>query len=383
MSAPIGVARVILTERIGKDRDVLIGYGKHARVLIVEDEPVSALILKRYFASEGIKVDCATSGEQALQMYSRNRYRLIVADWFLSEVSGIEICRRIRAEQGNYVYFMLCSAKEDVEGIREAYDAGIDDFLTKPIDHQVMHQRLQVARRILHIENSLQAQHLEMEHKSETLRTMNESLRHASRRFEELFNGLPVACFTLDETGLIHEWNRQSELDFAIPTHEAFQRPVWDVLHMASDESWSQPMVKTLFTGQTIEDLEWRLQMTGGEDRYFVCNIFGLRNVQGDLIGAISANLDITERKRAEQRIDEQMGTINLYAKELQLQKTQLEKANRRLEQLALTDGMTGLLNHRGFQEELERAYDRHARLGVPLSLVLLDVDNFKQFNDT
>ena len=365
------------------DRDVLIGHGQHSRVLIVEDEPVSALILRKFFEQEGIRVDCATGGNEALAMYRRNRYRLVVSDWLLPECSGVELCRQFREAEGNYVYFILCSSQEDLGDLHEAYDAGIDDFLVKPLDSESLHQRLMVARRMLRIENSLQSQRLEMEHKSDTLRTMNQSLMHASRRFEELFSGLPVACFTLDESGLVHEWNRQCERDFAIPTHQAFQRPVWDVLGSGSNEFWSPDTVQSLFAGATLEDLDWSLVTPDGEQRSFVCNIFGLRNMQGDLIGAISANLDITERKRAEQRIDEQMLTINLYAKELQRQKTQLEKANRQLEQLALTDGMTGLLNHRGFQEELEKAYERHTRQGIPLSLILMDVDHFKQFNDT
>jgi two-component system, cell cycle response regulator len=372
-----------MREAIANDKDVLVGHGRHARVLIVEDEPVSALILKRFFEQEGIRVDHATDGKKALDLYRRNRYRMVISDWFLPQISGLELCRQFRNEEFNYVYFILCSTDQSKGSLKEAYDAGIDDFLQKPFNPEALVQRLQVARRILQIENSLQTQRLEMEHKGEALSAMNQSLMHASRRFEELFNGLPVACFTLDRTGLIHEWNRQSEKDFGIPTHVAFQRSAWDVLGLESDGFWSRDTISAIFSGESLEDLDWQLKMPSNETRHFVGNIFGLRNLHGELIGAICANLDITERKKAEQRIDEQMVTINLYAKELQRQKTQLEKANRRLEHLALTDGMTGLLNHRGFQEELERAYDRHMRLGLPLSLVLMDVDNFKLFNDT
>jgi diguanylate cyclase (GGDEF)-like protein len=60
-----------------------------------------------------------------------------------------------------------------------------------------------------------------------------------------------------------------------------------------------------------------------------------------------------------------------------------LANANARLEALATTDGLTGLYNHRTFHELLEREWDRSERYGIPLSLILLDVDKFKQFNDT
>jgi two-component system, cell cycle response regulator len=352
-------------------------------VLIVEDEPVSALILKRFLDQIGVRYDYASGGLEALELFKRNRYRLVISDWLLPEISGVDLCRQFRSEESHYVYFILCSSTSEQGDLQEAYDAGIDDFLMKPLNAESLHQRLKVARRILQIENSLHAQAIEMESKSKALDTMNQSLFHASRRFEELFNGLPVACFTLDRTGLIHEWNRQSEQDFDIFTHQAFQQPVHEMLGPRSDGFWSKETIDQVFTGKMIEGHDWCFRRGNGEERFFVCNMFGLRNDQGDLIGAISANLNITERKYAEQRIDEQMVTINQYAKELQLQKVKLEQANRRLGQLALTDVMTGLLNHRGFEEELARAYDRHARMGTSLSLVLIDVDNFKQFNDT
>lgn len=365
------------------NRDVLIGRGQHARVLIADDESASVVALRRYFEQEGIRVDIASNRLEALTLFHRNRYRLVVSGWSLSAFSGIELCRQIRELDGNYVYFVLSGTSVDVRNLQEAYDAGIDDFLEKPLQREKLHQRLLVARRLLKVENSLQAQRMEMEHKSETMRTVNQSLMHASRRFEELFSGLPMACFTMDQDGLVHEWNRQCESDFGIATHEAFQRPVWEVLGSGAETFWNSQTMGSLFSGQSIEHLEWSFITPSDEQKFFVCNIFGLRSVQGELVGAISANLDITERKRATQRINEQILTINLFAKELQRQKGQLLKANRRLEQLALTDGMTGLLNHRGFQEELEKAYERHIRNQTPLSLLLMDVDNFKQFNDT
>jgi len=345
-------------------------------VLIVDGDAVSALILEHFFKDNGIHVDHAASGSEALAMYRRNRYKLVISDWMLREVDGIELCRQFREVAENYVYFILCSSKCDKADLQEAYEAGIDDFLSKPLEPELLIQRLTVARRILETETRLRAQGDEMEHKSHTLESVNQSLVHASRRFEELFNGVPVACFTLDQAGLVHEWNRQSEASFGVPTYTAFQQSVWSVLGPMSDGFWAPELIEEVFQGRSVEGIDWTLRHPSGEERNFVCNLFGLRDTKGDLVGAISANLDITERKRAERRIDEQMSTINQ-------QKSQLLKANRRLAQLALTDGMTGLMNHRGFQEELGRAFERNQRLGMSTSLILIDVDHFKDFNDT
>ena len=85
---------------------------------------------------------------------------------------------------------------------------------------------------------------------------------------------------------------------------------------------------------------------------------------------------DLTERKEAEQQ-------INDYMVILEFQKSQLEETNTVLEALATTDGLTGLKNHRTFQAKLSEEHARAARYHQPLSLLLLDVDHFKQYNDS
>ena len=85
---------------------------------------------------------------------------------------------------------------------------------------------------------------------------------------------------------------------------------------------------------------------------------------------------DLTERKEAEQQIKDYMVI-------LEFQKDQLEETNKELEALATTDGLTGLKNRRTFGEKLTEEHARAVRYHQPLSLLLLDVDHFKQYNDT
>ena len=95
-----------------------------------------------------------------------------------------------------------------------------------------------------------------------------------------------------------------------------------------------------------------------------------------DKLVLLSVWHDLTERKRAEQQIQDYMVVLELH-------KLQLEESNRELEALATTDGLTGLKNHRTFQAKLAEEYTRAMRYHQPLSLLLLDVDHFKQFNDS
>jgi diguanylate cyclase (GGDEF)-like protein/PAS domain S-box-containing protein len=91
---------------------------------------------------------------------------------------------------------------------------------------------------------------------------------------------------------------------------------------------------------------------------------------------------DITERKSIEAQIEAQMLEINEKNMILQLQQKNLEDANRRLATLATTDGLTGLKNHKTFQASLAEGYEEAKEEGAPISLIMLDVDHFKLYND-
>lgn len=349
------------------------------RVLIVEDDNVSAMVLERLFEREGIAVDRANDGAEALAKHEQRPYRLIISDWMMPGISGVELCRRVRAIGGAYVYFILCSAKGQRDDRTEAFDSGVDDFLSKPLDPAELRSRLVVSTRVLEMETRLERQKHDLEELSESLTATNSNLLVASRRFESLFNSIPVACFTFDENGLVHEWNRTAEDAFRIPSYLAFQNNVETLL----GEAWQRERWSRVIGGDHITDNEWSFERSEGDLRHFMGHLFPLRNANGAVVGAISANADITDRVYAQQRIDEQLTTINAYAKQLSDQQAQLLEANARLSHLAVTDGLTGLLNHRSFQEELDQMFHQHRRTGRPLSMILLDVDHFKQFNDT
>lgn len=351
------------------------------RVLIVEDDPVSAMLVQRLFKSHGIAADRAVNGAVAIEMHNRNRYRLVVSDWMMPEMDGVELCTKFRQMDGPYVYYILCSAKGQRADRIAAFDAGVDDFLSKPLDRDELTARLKVARRILATEEALQAKREEVERAADSLSDMNECLTMASRRFEELFNGLPVACFTFDEAGMIHEWNRGAQEVFGIQSHEAFQRPVWNVFS-GEDASWDLEQVQGVFHDGEPVVFDWTFTTRTGTMKYLACNVICLRSMSGKPVGAVCANLDITGRKQAEQQIEHQMLKINQYAEQLQEQKIALETMNTKLNHLAVTDGLTGLWNHRRFQEMLDEQLAAIHRTGEPISLILLDIDHFKRFND-
>lgn len=121
------------------------------KILAVEDDPVSRAVLRLTLRKLGHEVIEAADGAEALRLVGETAVRVVVSDWMMPEVDGLELCRRLRARPGTeYVYFILLTARSaDVENQREAIEAGVDDFLTKPLDSQEIWMRLRVAERIL------------------------------------------------------------------------------------------------------------------------------------------------------------------------------------------------------------------------------------------
>lgn len=122
------------------------------KVLIAEDDPVALRVLEATLLKLGHEPVVARDGEQAWTLLSESNLRVVVSDWLMPRLDGLELCRRIRAQEGRYVYFILLTGMSATdENQHLAVEAGVDDFLIKPIKLQELWMRLRVAERILQI----------------------------------------------------------------------------------------------------------------------------------------------------------------------------------------------------------------------------------------
>ncbi len=121
------------------------------KILTVEDDPVARRILAQALHRLGYATAEAADGEEALRLIEQEPVRVIVSDWLMPGIDGLELCRRIRRQvNSEYTYFILLTSREaDPANQREAIEAGVDDFLTKPLDLQELWMRLRVSERIL------------------------------------------------------------------------------------------------------------------------------------------------------------------------------------------------------------------------------------------
>jgi len=101
------------------------------RILVVEDEPVAAAVLAKGLREHAYAVDVAANGDDALEQVSVNDYDLIILDVLLPGISGLDLCRQLRAE-GAAVPVLMLTARGGLDQRVEGLDAGADDYLPKP-----------------------------------------------------------------------------------------------------------------------------------------------------------------------------------------------------------------------------------------------------------
>lgn len=205
----------------------------------------------------------------------------------------------------------------------------------------------------------------------------------AARRFEDLFDGIPIACLTFDASGTIYEWNRAAETLWELSAAQAMQQPLSGALRHSEGEATISQVLDQVFRGDCVRDTEWHAEFEGGRFKWILANAFPLRAPDGRITGAVMAAADITAQKELQHQVEAQVLELHEAHIQLEQQRDELAEANAKLEALATSDGLTGLKNHRAFQEYLEQQFRIAHRSGAPLSVLLLDVDHFKQLNDT
>lgn len=112
-----------------------------AKILLVEDDQDIAMILQAWFRRQNDTVEIVDNAEDALQILSMFNYDVVLLDWGLPGISGLEMCREYRALDGAIPIIFL-SARNDIRSKTEALDSGADDFLAKPFDLNELSSRI-------------------------------------------------------------------------------------------------------------------------------------------------------------------------------------------------------------------------------------------------
>lgn len=147
------------------------------KVLLVDDSKAQRRVLRLSLDRWGYDVTEADSAEEALALCQTASFDIILSDWMMPGMTGLEFCRAFRAlETQRYGYFILLTSKSEKEEVAYGLDAGADDFLSKPIIMQELHARMRAGERLIAIQSELRDKNRQLGDALDRLQDVHDSL---------------------------------------------------------------------------------------------------------------------------------------------------------------------------------------------------------------
>lgn len=155
--------------------------GATAKILIIDDELTTRLILKKALDDEAYEVKVASNGEEGLKLANEFCPDLIICDWMMPLIDGLEVCRQIKADPHLApVFFILLTGREQISDRVTGLDNGADEFLCKPIDINELKARVRAGLRLSQLTQQLKKTNQELTQVNQKLQVRNELLESLS-----------------------------------------------------------------------------------------------------------------------------------------------------------------------------------------------------------
>lgn len=134
------------------------------KILVIDDDTAVQELLKRVLRKQGYEVIVAADGEEGFQQAENCQPALIICDWVMPRMSGLEVCRQVKASPNlSTTFFILLTSKKDIQDRVQGLDAGSDDFISKPIELTELQARVRSGLRLHQLSQDLQARNQEIE----------------------------------------------------------------------------------------------------------------------------------------------------------------------------------------------------------------------------
>jgi diguanylate cyclase (GGDEF)-like protein len=174
-------------------------------ILVATDSAIEMKVLTRKLQQLGHRITGAADGRQALELALKTAPQLILSDWMLPKLDGLELCRMLRSSpQTQGIYFIINTSNDTGEEVVAGFEAGINDYVVKPLDHRILAARLRGASQVIQLREQSLRDREEMRRQLSHINKLNRKLE--SLAMEDQLTGLPnrrAGLEFLDET-----WSR-------------------------------------------------------------------------------------------------------------------------------------------------------------------------------
>lgn len=180
------------------------------KVLIAEDELDMQRILKLYLEKEGYEVSVASNGKEALEKLCKDNYDLVIADWMMPIMNGVELCKEIRFYSLPVKIIML-TAKSQVEEEITGLTSGADDYIRKPFEPKIVLLRI---KKLLQIEEVLQCREIKIDLKRQKATLKGNEIKLTQKEYALLLLFIKNKGITLSRELLLERvWGNDYEKD--------------------------------------------------------------------------------------------------------------------------------------------------------------------------
>lgn len=173
-------------------------------ILLVDDDPIMLARLSKQLTNAGHRVEICRDGESALKHVIKHKPQLVITDWRMKPMDGLTLCKTLRSSEiGKNLYLIMLTASESEDALVEAFDAGIDDFVTKPVSLRVLLARIHAGQRIVLLQQEVEQEKQDIQRYSAELAVANRRLGMMANT--DILTGLPNRRYAL--TRLEQEWD--------------------------------------------------------------------------------------------------------------------------------------------------------------------------------
>ena len=334
-------------------------------VLVADDSPVARKLVAQTLPADEYTILPARTGKEALELFIRTRPEMVITDWVMPDLTGIELCAQIRAVcKESYAYIILLTTLSGTDQLLEALHAGADDFLTKPVNDTALFARVRSLVR---------------------LRRMTEEWRHREEVYDQ-FNALFVKEAPVEDRGpariLLWEENAFTGARIAemlAPVASETVRPSSPEELLANCDQTIELVILSL--AGKIDALRLVSQLRANESSRVVPILL---MADPNELPRLAKGLDLGATDYLVRPLDrnELIARARTSIRRKRLQDRLQENYQKSLS-LALTDGLTGLYNRRYLSAHLESLLPHVAEGAKGPALLMFDIDFFKRVNDS